>query len=277
MQALARASSEYSSRGLSWTKTSGYSLAVRMRGAALAGSAWTAATTRTLARASSDAAASGIAWTRTKGQALVLQSHDAALIGSSWSAAKAGIFTRASLAAASNATSWTRARAGELAQTLQEGSSTASPWVRATAGGVSARLLQLSAEAKEIAERQSEYAAFLAIRLNAQAKGEIDALKRAAREARLTPQWHKVAGVAFFRNGGTNVHETGEGPGMPGDESAPEAELATRQSHDRTSRNALIPVEPWRCRLPVVRSDSFVDQVLMGAVRRAPTEARRSS
>jgi hypothetical protein len=64
---------------------------------------------------------------------------------------------------------------------------------------------------------------------------------------------------------------------MPAGGSAPEAELASRQSHDRTSRNALIPVEPWRCRLPVVRSDSFADQVLMGAVRRAPTEARRSS
>ena len=72
MQALAHASSQYSSRGLSWTKTNGHGLAVRSRGAALAGSAWTAARTRTLARASSDAAASGVAWTRTKGQALVL-------------------------------------------------------------------------------------------------------------------------------------------------------------------------------------------------------------
>ena len=277
MQALARASAQYSSRGLSWTKTNGYRLAVRSRGAALGGSSWTAAKTRMLAHASSEAAASGVAWTRTKGQILVLQSRNAALIGSNWSAAKAGIFTRASLAAASNATSWTRATAGGFAQTLQEGASTASPWVRATAGGVSARLLQFSSEARQIAERQGEYAAFLAIRLNAQAKGEIDALKRAAREGRLTPQWHKVAGVAFFRNGGANVHETGEGPGMPAGGSAPEAELASRQSHDRTSRNALIPVEPWRCRLPVVRSDSFADQVLMGAVRRAPTEARRSS
>ena len=180
-------------------------------------------------------------------------------------------------AAASDDASWTRERAGDLAQTVQEGASTASPWVRATADGVSARLLQLSAEAKEIAGRQSEHVAFLAIRLNAQAKGEIDALKRAAREGRLTPQWHKVAGVAYFRNGGSNVHETGEGPSMPAGGSAPEGELATRQSHDRTSRNALIPVEPWRCRLPVVRSDSLVDQVLMGAVRRAPTEASRSS
>jgi hypothetical protein len=112
----------------------------------------------------------------------------------------------------------------------------------------------LSAEAREVAGRQGEYVAFLAIRLNAQAKGEIDALKRAAREGRLTPQWHKVASVAFFRNGSTNVHGTGGGPSIPAGESAPETELASCQSHDRTSRNALILVEPWRCRLPVVQS-----------------------
>jgi hypothetical protein len=195
------------------------------------------------------------------------------LIGSSWGAEKAGIVSRASLAVASDAAYWTRARASDLAQTVQKGSSTASPWVRATADGVSARLLQLSAEAKEIAGRQSEYVAFLAIRLNAQAKGEIDALKRAAREGRLTPQWHKVASIAFFRNGG----ETGDGPSKLAGGSESEAGHASRPGHDRTSRNALIPVKPWRCRLPVVRSDSFVDQVLMGAVRRAPTEASRSS
>ena len=220
---------------------------------------------RTLARASSEAATSGVAWTRTKGQALALQSQtlalqsrDAALIGSSWGAEKAGIVSRASLAAASDAAYWTRARASDLAQTVQKGSSTASPWVRATADGVSARLLQLSAEAKEIAGRQSEYVAFLAIRLNAQAKGEIDALKRAAREGRLTPQWHKVASIAFFRNGGANVDETGDGPSKLAGGSESEAGLASCPGHDRTSRNALILVEPWRCRLPVVRSDSFV-------------------
>jgi len=196
-----------------------------------------------LAHASSEAAASGVAWTRTKGQILVLQSRNAALIGSNWSAAKAGIFTRASLAAASNATSWTRATAGGFAQTLQEGASTASPWVRATAGGVSARLLQLSEDARQIAERQGEYAAFLAIRLNAQAKGEIDALKRAVREGRLTtPQWRKVASVAFFRDGAANEHKGEEGPSEPA-------------AGSTSSRNALITVEPWRCRLPVVRGN----------------------
>ena len=44
-----------------------------------------------------------------------------------------------------------------------------------------------------------------------------------------------------------------------------------------SSRNALIPVEPWRCRLPAVRSDRVGDQFLMGAISRAPTEASRSS
>lgn len=178
--------------------------------------------------------------------------------------------TRASLSASSNAATWTRARAGGFAQTVQRVSFTASPRIRATAEAVSARLLQLSVEAKEIAERKSEDAAFLAMRLNAQAKGEIDALKRAAREGRLTPQWHKVASAAFFRTGAVNVHEAGEGHVVPAGASAPETD-------DRVSGNAVLLVEPWRCRLPVVRSDGFVDQVLMGAVRRAPTEARRSS
>lgn len=257
MQALARASSEYSSRGLSWTKTNGYSLAVRSRGTALAGSAWTAARTRSLTRASSATAASGIAWTRTKGQILVVQARDAALIGSNWSAAKAGAYARATLTASSNAASWTRATAGDFARTVKKRSAAASPWVRATADGVFARVMQLSAEAKETAGRQGEYVALLAIRLNAQAKGEIDALKRAAREGKLTPQWHKSASVAFFRNGSANFHETGEGLSLPAGESAPETVPASCQSRERTSRNALILVEPWRCRLPVVRaSDS---------------------
>ena len=78
----------------------------------------------------------------------------------------------------------------------------ASPRIKAALDAVYTQLWTLSAEARRIAERQGEQAAFLAIRLNAQAKGEIDALKRVVREGRLTPpQWRKVASVAFFRNG----------------------------------------------------------------------------
>ncbi len=118
---------------------------------------------------------------------------------------------RASLATRVSTTSWMRARAGDLAQIVQDGHATASPRIKAALDAVYTKLWTLSAEARRIAERQGEQAAFLAIRLNAQAKGEIDALKRVVREGKLTPQWHKVASVAFFRNGGANEHQGGGG------------------------------------------------------------------
>ena len=156
---------------------------------------------------------------------------------------KAGMLARASLATTAKATSWMRARAGDLAQTVQDGHSTASPRIKAALDAVYTQLWTLSAEARRIAERQGEQAAFLAIRLNAQAKGEINALKRVVREGKLTPpQWRKVASVAFFRKVGANEHQGEEGPSEP-------------VAGSTSSRNALIPVEPWRCRLPVVRGN----------------------
>jgi hypothetical protein len=153
------------------------------------------------------------------------------------------MLARASLAASVSATSWMLARAGDLAQTVQDGHAMASPRIRAALDVVYAQLWMLSSEARRIAERQGEQAAFLAIRLNAQAKGEIDALKRAVREGRLTtPQWRKVASVAFFRDGAANEHKGEEGPSEPA-------------AGSTSSRNALITVEPWRCRLPVVRGN----------------------
>jgi hypothetical protein len=136
-----------------------------------------------------------------------------------------------------------QARAGDLAQIVQDGHATASPRIKAALDAVYTKLWTLSAEARRIAERQGEQAAFLAIRLNAQAKGEIDALKRAVREGRLTPpRWSKVASVAFFRNVGANEHQGEEGP-------------SERAAGSGSSRNALTTVEPWRCRLPVVRGN----------------------
>jgi len=218
-------------------------LALQSRKAVSIGSAWTAAKTRTVSRASSKATASSLAWTLTKGQALARRSRQGALIGSRWTSTKASMLARASLAASVSATSWMLARAGDLAQTVQDGHAMASPRIRAALDVVYAQLWMLSSEARRIAERQGEQAAFLAIRLNAQAKGEIDALKRVVREGKLTPQWHKVASVAFFRNGGANDHKGEEGPSEPAAGSG-------------SSRNALITVEPWRCRLPVVRGNS---------------------
>jgi hypothetical protein len=151
-----------------------------------------------------------------------------------------------------------QARAGDLAQIVQDGHSTASPRIKAALDAVYSQLWTLSAGARRIAERQGEQAAFLAIRLNAQAKGEIDALKRAVREGRLTPpRWSKVASVAFFRNVGANEHQGEEGP-------------SERAAGSGSSRNALITVEPWRCRLPVVRGNGSDALAADGSSTHAP-------
>jgi hypothetical protein len=108
-----------------------------------------------------------------------------------------------------------------------------------------------------MAERQREQAGLLAMRLKAQAKGEIDALRRALREGRLTaPQWRKVAAIGFARKAGGNGGEAAERSGeATAGRAGSEAEFASIQSGEHASRNALICVEPWRCRLPVVQTN----------------------
>jgi hypothetical protein len=95
--------------------------------------------------------------------------------------------------------------------------------------------------------RQSEHASLIALRLSAQAKGELDALRRAARAGELTPAaWHK-----FTANGFKLKHETSEP--IDGDaQSKPEG----LQNGERVSSTALICQEPWRCRLPAVQTTS---------------------
>ena len=118
----------------------------------------------------------------------------------------------------------------------------------------------VSATARQVTERQMEQAAFLVMRLRAQAKGEIDALRRAAHEGKFAlPRWNQVSAIAFTRKSEADGGEARDAGGKS------------------SSRNALIPVEPWRCRLPAVKSDRVGDQFLMGAISRAPTEASRSS
>jgi hypothetical protein len=191
---------------------------------------------------------------------LALRSRDAALIGSRWSAAKAGTVTRASLAATADGMSWTRAKAADFSEKLHQAQATASPWVTAAADTAGARLGAVSATARQVTERQMEQAAFLVMRLRAQAKGEIDALRRAAHEGKFAlPRWNQVSAIGFTRKGEADGGEARDAGGKS------------------SSRNALIPVEPWRCRLPAVRSDRLGDQFLMGAISRAPTEASRSS
>jgi hypothetical protein len=208
---LARVSCKAAVVGGSALTTKSQAFALQSRRAVSIGSAWTTAKTRTVSRATSKAAASGLAWTLAKGQTLARQSRQGALT-ERWASAEASVLAKASLATMASAASWMRARAGGLAQTVHDGHAMASPRIRAALDTVYARLWTLSAEARRIAERQGEQAAFLAVRLNAQAKGEIDALKRAVREGVLTPPWRKVASVAFFRNGGANEHKLEDGP-----------------------------------------------------------------
>ena len=87
-----------------------------------------------------------------------------------------------SLAAAAKSADWARAQAGELAGKLEQGRLAASPWLRAGAEVAGARVSTIGVETKRIAARQMKNAAFLAMRLNAQVKGELDALKRAAHD-----------------------------------------------------------------------------------------------
>jgi hypothetical protein len=93
--------------------------------------------------------------------------------------------------------------------------------------------------------RQSEHASLIALRLGAQAKGELDALRRAARAGELTPQaWRK-----FTANGLKPKHEPSEP--MNGHAQST-AEPEGLQNGARVPSTALICLEPWRCRLPMV-------------------------
>jgi hypothetical protein len=125
---------------------------------------------------------------------------------------------------------------------------TASPWVRAKADEAAVRLQRLKTVATEVAHRQSEQASLIALRLSAQAKGELDALRRAAHAGELTPPaWRKFMAMGVKLK--QEPRETIEGPKS-------EAEPDGLQNGARVSSNALICIEPWRCRLPMVQTES---------------------
>jgi hypothetical protein len=148
-----------------------------------------------------------------------------------------------------------RAGAKDLAHKLHRAGAIASPWLPAATHRIADGLLILTGAARRIAERQGENASLLVLRLKAQVKGDLDALRRAALAGTLTPPiWRKFAAVVssgkdlaggLARNGDSTKTK---------DPSEPEAQYATFR--DRSSRNALICVEPWRCRLPVVQADN---------------------
>ena len=239
----------------SWLSVRASAWAIASRDAAVVGSAWTAARTRTLARASSAAAVSGFSLVRDKGQVFVVATRDAASIGSAWTAEKTSTFARVSLSAASTGKSWMRAGAKDLAHKLHRAGAIASPWLPAATHRTADGLLILTGAARRIAERQGENASLLVLRLKAQVKGDLDALRRAALAGTLTsPIWRKFAAVV---SSGTDLASglARNGDSMKTkDPSEPEAQYATFR--DQSPRNALICVEPWRCRLPVVQADN---------------------
>ncbi|MGC2341789.1 MAG: hypothetical protein WA453_09460 [Methyloceanibacter sp.] len=191
----------------------------------------------------------------SKGQVVVVATRDAASIGSAWTAEKTRTFARASLSAASTGKSWMRAGAKDLAHKLHRAGAIASPWLPAATHRTADGLLILTGAARRIAERQGENASLLVLRLKAQVKGDLDALRRAALAGTLTPPiWRKFAAVV---SSGTDLASglARNGDSMKTkDPSEPEAQYATFR--DQSPRNALICVEPWRCRLPVVQADN---------------------
>ncbi len=184
---------------------------------------------------------------RAKGYAAALASRDAAGAGSAWAAEKSRELMRASLSVASTGWSSMRAEANDLTHKLRHARETSSPWLRAKVDEAAARLQRLKVSARVVAQRQSEHASLIALRLSAQAKGELDALRRAARVGELTPQALRkfmATGLKLKRQPSKLVNghaqSTVEPDGL--------------QNGARVSSNALICLEPWRCRLPAVQT-----------------------
>jgi hypothetical protein len=188
-----------------------------------------------------------MSWARVEGHALAIATRDAGAAGSAWAAEKTSALARASLSAASAGRSWMRAEANDLAQRLRHAGATASPWLRAKAYEAAVRLQKLKTAAGAAAHRQSEQASLMALRLSAQAKGELDALRRAARAGDMTPPaWRKFMATGFKLKQGPTAPIEGHAQST--------AELDGSQNGARVSSNALICLEPWRCRLPVVQT-----------------------
>jgi hypothetical protein len=190
-----------------------------------------------------------MSWARVEGHALAIATRDAGAAGSAWTAEKTSALARASLNVASVGGSWMRVEAIDLAHKLRSTGAKASPWLRAKADEAAVRLQRLKAAARTAAHRQSEQASLIALRLSAQAKGELDALRRAARAGELTPAaWRKFMATGFRLK---------REPSEPIDGQVQStAKLDGSQNGARVSSNALICLEPWRCRLPVVQTES---------------------
>lgn len=253
MSVFAMASATAASSGVYWTRAKTHAFALASREAASRGYAWTAVRTRTLARASSIAISRSVSWILTKGHTVALATRRAVSICSAWTTARTSTLAQASLNAASTGSSWMGAKSADLAIKLNHAGSRALPRIQAAPRSAARRLLALSAAARETARCQSERAFFFAQRLTAWAKREIEALRCATRVGKLTPVTRpRFAAIAAPRRGFiSNFHtEEAQKESKAAHKRADDAIFKTRQ---HSSSNALICVEPWRCRLPVVQ------------------------
>jgi hypothetical protein len=254
--AFAMASATASSSGVAWTMIKGHAFALVSREAASTGYAWTAARTRTLARASSEASSHSLSWTLAKGHAFARATLDAASMFSAWTAARTRTLAGASLSAALTGGSWMRTTSGDLVLKLHHAASKGVPWIQAAGQSGADKPMALRAAARATARLQSERASLFALRMTAQTKGDIDALRRAARAgAFASPAWRKVVSIASTQ-GFVSRFDAEEKPKEPMAAcEASGADDAISRKGEHSSSKALICVEPWRCRLPVVQTD----------------------
>ena len=141
-----------------------------------------------------------------------------------------------------------------VAHKFHRASATASLRLRSATHSIAERLPMLTDSVRRIVERQGENASLILLRLSAQAKGELDALRYALHAGELMPPaWRKFAGTTSpskgMVDGLENHHDHIEAEVI---QAAPE----TLPNGGYVSRNALICVEQWRCKLPVVQAES---------------------
>jgi hypothetical protein len=253
---LARTSSKAASHGLSLAQTKGHAFAIASRDAAVVSSTWMATKAQTFANVSSVAAVRGFGLAWDKGHIVALATRDAAVIGSAWTVEKVGTLARASQSAASRGGALMQAGAIMVTHKFHRASATASLWLRSATHSIAERLPMLTDSVRRIVERQGENASLILLRLNAQAKGELHALRHALHAGELMPPaWRKFAGAASpsreMVNGLENHHDHIEAEVIQA-----ARETATLPNRGYVSRNALICVEQWRCKLPVVQAES---------------------
>jgi hypothetical protein len=229
------------SRVFFWTSAKALAFALASRHAGLIGSAWIAAQTRNLAHASSEAASRGSSWTASKVNAFALASRGAASVGSNWIAAKNRSFARGTLTATSTSTYFTRAKSRYIAVKLQHAALICLSCIQEAAQAAAVRLFSMAASVRAAGRNQTKRTSIIAIRLGAQAKYEITALKHAGR----------VGGRKFADSAEEVATAKSDSRSL-----GSEVKTKTLGDEEHASRKALICIEPWRCRLPVIQTPS---------------------